>query len=86
MNQINWSKKAIKQLLAIDQRYMSSIRKKVNELQTFPDVTLDLKKMSSEDNLYRLRVGDYRILFEVINGEPIIINIQTVKRRTSTTY
>ena len=86
MNQINWSKKAIKQLLAIDQRYMSSIRKKVNELQTFPDVTLDLKKMSSEDNLYRLRVGDYRILFEVINGEPTIINIQTVKRRTSTTY
>lgn len=86
MNQINWTKKAIKQLLSIDQRYVPSIRKKVNELQAFPNVTLDLKKIVGEDSQYRLRIGDYRILFEVINGEPTIINIQTVKRRTSTTY
>ncbi|HDR0632290.1 type II toxin-antitoxin system RelE/ParE family toxin [Pasteurella multocida] len=86
MNQINWTKKAIKQLLSIDQRYVKSIREKVNALNTFPDVKLDLKKMSGKDNQYRLRVGDYRVLFEVIDGEPRIINIQTVKRRTSTTY
>lgn len=86
MNQINWTKKALKQLLSIDQRYISNIRKKVNQLTTFPDVKLDLKKMKGEESQYRLRVGDYRILFEVINGEPTIINIQTIKRRTSTTY
>ncbi|AFF24649.1 type II toxin-antitoxin system RelE/ParE family toxin [Pasteurella multocida] len=86
MNQISWTKKAIKQLLSIDQRYVKSIREKVNALNTFPDVKLDLKKMSGKDNQYRLRVGDYRVLFEVIDGEPRIINIQTVKRRTSTTY
>lgn len=86
MNQISWAKKAIKQLLSIDQRYVKSIREKVNALNTFPDVKLDLKKMSGKDNQYRLRVGDYRVLFEVIDGDPRIINIQTVKRRTSTTY
>ncbi|MGX4777325.1 type II toxin-antitoxin system RelE family toxin [Pasteurella multocida] len=86
MNQISWTKKAIKQLLSIDQRYVKSIREKVNTLNTFPDVKLDLKKMSGKDNQYRLRVGDYRVLFEVIDAEPRIINIQTVKRRTSTTY
>ncbi|HDR0635829.1 MULTISPECIES: type II toxin-antitoxin system RelE family toxin [Pasteurella] len=86
MNQINWTKKAIKQLLSIDQRYVKPIREKVNALNAFPDVKLDLKKMSGKDNQYRLRVGDYRVLFEVIDGEPRIINIQTVKRRTSTTY
>ncbi|AMM81507.1 type II toxin-antitoxin system RelE family toxin [Pasteurella multocida] len=86
MNQISWTKKAIKQLLSIDQRYVKSIREKVNALNTFPDVKLDLKKMSGKDSQYRLRVGDYRVLFEVIDGEPRIINIQTVKRRTSTTY
>ncbi|GJJ79443.1 MULTISPECIES: type II toxin-antitoxin system RelE family toxin [Pasteurella] len=86
MNQISWTKKAIKQLLSIDQRYVKPIREKVNALNTFPDVKLDLKKMSGKDNQYRLRVGDYRVLFEVIDGEPRIINIQTVKRRTSTTY
>ncbi|MGF7433123.1 type II toxin-antitoxin system RelE family toxin [Pasteurella bettyae] len=86
MNQIYWTKKALKQLLAIDQRYVTAIRNKVNELKEFPNVTLDLKKMKSEYNQYRLRVGDYRILFEIIHGEPTIINIQMVKRRTSTTY
>ncbi|WP_044470472.1 type II toxin-antitoxin system RelE family toxin [Mannheimia massilioguelmaensis] len=86
MNQIYWTKKALKQLLAIDQRYVTAIRNKVNELKEFPNVTLDLKKMKSENNQYRLRVGDYRILFEIIHGEPTIINIQMVKRRTSTTY
>ncbi|MGC6325659.1 type II toxin-antitoxin system RelE family toxin [Pasteurella multocida] len=86
MNQINWTKKAIKQLLSIDQRYVKPIREKVNALNAFPDVKLDLKKMSGKDNQYRLRVGDYRVLFEVIDGEPRIINIQTVKHRTSTTY
>ncbi|HDR0968097.1 TPA: type II toxin-antitoxin system RelE/ParE family toxin [Pasteurella multocida] len=86
MNQISWTKKAIKQLLSIDQRYVKPIREKVNALNTFPDVKLDLKKMSGKDNQYRLRVGDYRVLFEVIDGEPRIINIQTVKCRTSTTY
>ncbi|XYU81417.1 type II toxin-antitoxin system RelE family toxin [Pasteurella multocida] len=86
MNQINWTKKAIKQLLSIDQRYVKPIREKVNALNAFPDVKLDLKKMSGKDNQYRLRVGDYRVLFEVIDGEPRIINIQTVKQRTSTTY
>ncbi|MEB3504157.1 type II toxin-antitoxin system RelE/ParE family toxin [Pasteurella multocida] len=86
MNQISWTKKAIKQLLSIDQRYVKPIREKVNALNTFPYVKLDLKKMSGKDNQYRLRVGDYRVLFEVIDGEPRIINIQTVKCRTSTTY
>lgn len=86
MNQITWTKKALKQLLSIDTRYISAIRRKVEELKTFPDVALDLKKMKGADNQYRLRVGDYRILFEVINDQPTIISIQAVKRRTSTTY
>lgn len=86
MNQIAWTRKAIKQLQSIDTRYISAIRRKVKELEKFPDVTLDLKKLSGANNQYRLRVGDYRILFEVIDGQPIVISIQAVKRRTSTTY
>ncbi|MFC2292466.1 type II toxin-antitoxin system RelE/ParE family toxin [uncultured Kingella sp.] len=35
---------------------------------------------------YRIRHGDYRIFFEVIDGEPKIINIMQVKRRTTTNY
>ncbi|MDH3001557.1 hypothetical protein A1D23_02985 [Chelonobacter oris] len=86
MNRIMWTRKALKQLQSIDTRYISAIRRKVKELSSFPDVTLDLKKMKGVDNQYRLRVGDYRVLFEVIDGKPTVISIQAVKRSTSTTY
>lgn len=86
MNQIVWTRKALKQLQSIDTRYISAIRHKVKMLSSFPNVTLDLKKLQATDNQYRLRVNDYQVLFEVIDGQPTIISIQAVKRRTSTTY
>ncbi|MBO1563265.1 MULTISPECIES: type II toxin-antitoxin system RelE family toxin [Yersinia pseudotuberculosis complex] len=83
---VQWTTKARKQLLSIDTRYRKAISEKVNQLETFPAVTLDIKKLHSIDNQYRLRVGDYRVIFELTDGEPVICSIRTVKRRTSTTY
>lgn len=53
---------ARKQLLSIDTRYRKAISEKVNQLETFPVVTLDIKKLHSVDNQYKLRVGGYRII------------------------
>lgn len=86
MVEVKWSKKAIKQLLTIDTRYRKLISEKVNKLVTFPAVDLDIKKLQSTDNQYRLRVGDYRIIFEIIDSKPVICTIREVKRRTSQTY
>lgn len=86
MVQVSWSKRALKQLAAIDTRYRKRIKDKVGELTDFPDVTLDLKKLESSGKQYRLRVGDYRIIFELIDGTPQVCEILEVKRRTSTTY
>lgn len=86
MNEIVWTRRALKQLMSIDQRYIHRIKNKVSKLSDFPDVDLDIKKISGESNQFRLRVGIYRILFDVIDGKPVIINIQAVMRRTSTTY
>ncbi|MBG0749476.1 hypothetical protein Q7O_003437 [Pectobacterium carotovorum subsp. carotovorum PCCS1] len=58
----------------------------MGELSTFPDVNLDLKKLESSGKQYRLRVGDYRIIFELINEIPQVCEILEVKRRTTTTY
>ncbi|EPP1047732.1 type II toxin-antitoxin system RelE family toxin, partial [Yersinia enterocolitica] len=38
------------------------------------------------DSQYRMRVGNYRIIFQIIEGTPVICTIQEVKRRTTTTY
>lgn len=84
-NEVIFSTKAASQLSRIDQRYVKAIKTKVAMLKDFPNIGyLDIKHL--DGNQYRLRHGDYRILFKVINGEPTIINIMQVKRRTTTTY
>ncbi|ACX86249.1 type II toxin-antitoxin system RelE/ParE family toxin [Pectobacterium parmentieri] len=86
MLKVSWSKRALKQLGTIDTRYRKRIKEKVGELSTFPDVNLDLKKLESSGKQYRLRVGDYRIIFELINDVPQVCEILEIKRRTTTTY
>ncbi|EGT5658415.1 type II toxin-antitoxin system RelE/ParE family toxin [Citrobacter braakii] len=87
MPKVEWSKKAKKQLSRIDSRYREMIFDKVDELEDFPDVQLDLKKIQgSKDKEYRVRVGVYRVLFTVIDGKPIIIRIDEVMRRQTNTY
>ncbi|MFJ5399445.1 type II toxin-antitoxin system RelE/ParE family toxin [Pectobacterium sp. CHL-2024] len=86
MIKVSWSKRALKQLGTIDTRYRKRIKEKVGELSTFPDVNLDLKKLESSGKQYRLRAGDYRIIFELINDVPQVCEILEVKRRTTTTY
>lgn len=83
---VQWTKKATKQLLSIDTRYRKAIKEKVDKLIAFPAVELDIKKLKAMDSQYRMRVGDYRIIFQIENGEPVVCTIQEVKRRTSTTY
>ncbi|MCW2255718.1 mRNA-degrading endonuclease RelE of RelBE toxin-antitoxin system [Providencia alcalifaciens] len=83
---VEWSEKAKHQMFSIDTRYRKAIYSKVEQLEQFPNVRLDIKKLQAVKGKYRLRVGNYRVIFEVTNGEPIICEILTVARRTSTTY
>ena len=45
----------------------------------------DIQKMKGEKNVWRRRVGEYRIFYEVLNSESIL-NVFHIERRTSTTY
>ncbi|MBE0151578.1 type II toxin-antitoxin system RelE/ParE family toxin [Serratia fonticola] len=83
---VQWTKKALKQLLSIDTRYRKAISEKVNQLEDFPAVKLDIRKLHATDNQFRLRVGDYRVIFEITDGEPVICEIAAIKRRSSKTY
>lgn len=62
--EIRIRKSAIKDLKRIDSRNRDKIHSKILELSTFPDI-LNVKKLTNFEPAYRLRIGDYRILFDV---------------------
>jgi mRNA interferase RelE/StbE len=55
---------AQKALAKIPQPQRGRIAKRIDRLATEPRPK-DSKKLSTEDSLYRVRVGDYRIIYQV---------------------
>lgn len=62
--QINIRRSAIKDMRKIDKKNKKRIHTKILELARFPEVT-NVKKLTNFEPAYRLRVGNYRILFDV---------------------
>jgi len=61
---INIRTSAIKDLNKIDRQIKNRIHKKILNLTNFPDVS-NIKKLTNFEPAYRLRIGNYRILFDV---------------------
>lgn len=75
-----FTESAKKQLKSIDPRYKKAIDKKLDELAQ-GNQSLDIKKLIAYDRAtFRLRVGDYRVIYEVYEHE-IIVRIIKVKHR-----
>ena len=68
---IDIRKSAIKDLKNISEPYKTNLHKKVLELATFPSIA-NIKKLTEFELAYRMRVGDYRILFDVLEDTVII--------------
>ncbi|MEC4239708.1 type II toxin-antitoxin system RelE family toxin [Pseudomonas sp. DSV-1] len=84
MNTINWTRKAVQQLLKLHSRHQVQIRDAVSGLKDMPDV-VNIKSLTDHDFGYRLRVGNYRVLFDW-DGTIKVVSIQEVKKRDERTY
>ena len=85
MFEINWKPKALKQLIKIkNDTEIDRIRKAVDTLSDLPNAK-NVKVLTNHTYGYRLRVGNYRVLFDAQN-EIQIIDIQEVKKRDGNTY
>ncbi|TVQ96865.1 MAG: type II toxin-antitoxin system RelE/ParE family toxin [Desulfovibrionales bacterium] len=82
---IDWRSKSLKQLAKIpDQNTRKALKDAVAGLAEFPN-TPQVKKLTCHKYAYRLRVGRFRIFFDI--AETIrIINIQEIKKRDDRTY
>lgn len=76
MYQIIIKKKAKK---FIDDLPTNERRRVVAAIERLPDGE-DIKKLKGRDNLLRLRVGQYRIIYTVDNGELIVYVIDAGNR------
>lgn len=83
---ISWTKRAIKQLEAVNHQDRTVIFRKVEAIATYGEANLDIVKLACRKPRYRLRVGNYRVIYERVDGAPVICLIMEVKRRTTTTY
>ncbi|OOR99786.1 hypothetical protein B0187_02975 [Haemophilus paracuniculus] len=87
MNEIQWTPKARKSLAKINQLDVrTKVFNAVTELQHWPQCHLDIIRLQGRSD-YRLRVGNYRVIFEIdTQGNPIIITINQVEKRDERTY
>ena len=84
MYHINWQKKARKQLNKIDRSQRINIIDAVDTLANFPNVK-NIISLKNHEHEYRLRVGNYRVLFDA-DTTVRIIDIQQVGKRDDNTY
>lgn len=63
----------------IDKLPLNEKRRVVAAIEQLPNGN-NIKKMKKHDDLFRLRVGDYRIIYTVDNGELIVYVIDAGNR------
>lgn len=84
MFKINWNKKAVKQLVKVDGPDRIRIAAAVTALADLPHAQ-NVKALTNHEYGYRLRVGNYRVLFDA-DTVIRIVEIQEVKKRDGSTY
>ena len=84
MNAILWTPRAAKQLRKMDRQHQATIRDGIGALAAMPDCQ-NVKALADHRYGYRLRIGNYRVLFDWA-VEVRIIEIQEVRKRDERTY
>ena len=85
MNRIDWTPKAAKQLRKLQKGVQVDIRDAVQDkLPRFPKCS-GVKALVNHPHGYRLRVGNYRVLFN-FEGSITLVRIEEVGKRDERTY
>ena len=77
---IEFTRAAEKDLAGIPRVELKKISKRIDKLADDP-FPQGHEKMKGDDNLYRIRQGDYRILYSVIDGKLLILIVKVGHRR-----
>jgi mRNA interferase RelE/StbE len=78
--QINWKPSAEKELRKLPKPMIKRVLVAVSELASDPNPT-GSRKLVGSDHSFRVRVGDYRVIYDVQNSELIIEIIRVAHRK-----
>ncbi len=77
-----WRERAVRQLRAIPQPAAFTILRALTPLGDDPRrQDADIKKLAGYSDRYRLRVGDYRIIYEIADAQLTILVVGVGHRR-----
>jgi mRNA interferase RelE/StbE len=82
--QIQIEKSALKQLSKIEKAAREKIRVTINGLADNPR-PFGYKKLVDEGGLYRIKAGDYRIIYEV-QDKILFVSVLRIAKRNERTY
>jgi len=76
---IEWRSSATKELQKLPRQMISKVVAAVDSLSSNP-YPQGVRKLVSTENSYRIRVGDYRVLYNIVENK-LIIEIIRVRHR-----
>ena len=77
-----WRERAVRQLRAIPQPAALTILQALTPLGDDPRrPDANVKKLAGYENRYWLRVSDYRVIYEIVDGQLIILVVGVGHRR-----
>ena len=77
-----WRERAVRQLRSIPQTAALTILRALTALGDDPRrPDANVMKLAGYEDRYRLRVGDYRVIYEVMDGQLVILVVGVGHRR-----
>lgn len=77
---LQFSNRAFKQFSKLNQQIQKRISIQFDKLIQNPLMS-GAKKLSGEDSIYRIRVGDYRVLYQMDHGKLVVLVVDVGHRR-----
>ncbi len=77
---IEFVKQAAKQFKALPNQEQQRLKPKIDSLAKEPRPT-GVVKLSGEDDLYRIRVGNYRVIYSIQDNQLLILVVKIGHRR-----
>jgi mRNA interferase RelE/StbE len=78
--QIEWKNSALRELKQLDWKIIPRVISAVESLSTDPFPS-GVRKLQGSDNTYRVRVGQYRIVYEIFQAKIVIVIIRVRHRK-----